>query len=209
MLFKNREDAGEKLAEKLIEHKDREDVLVIALPRGGVVLGRVIADALHAPLDIVVPRKIGSPENDEYAIGAITESGDAVWNEAEKERYGEEILSIIMKKEQKEARRRLEVYRIGLPPRVMNNKTILLVDDGIATGLTMRAAIQTVKAERPKKIIVTVAGGPQDTINMLRGEIDELITLEIPPFFSAVGQLYEDFPQVEDDEVISLLSKQY
>ncbi len=206
MPFKNREDAGKQLAEKLIEYKDRENVIVISLPRGGVVLGRVIADALRAPLDIVVPRKIGAPENDEYAIGAITESGDAVWNESEKERYGEEILSIIMKKEQKEARRRLDVYRKGLPPRVMKEKKVILVDDGIATGLTMRAAIQTVKAEHPQKIIVAIAGGPQDTIDVLRREVDELVALEIPPFFSAVGQLYEDFPQVEDNQVVALLN---
>lgn len=205
MPFKNREDAGEKLAEKLGEYKDREDVIIIALPRGGVVPGRVIADALHAPLDIVVPRKIGAPENDEYAIGAITESGDVVWNEAEKERYGEEIFSIIMKREQKEARRRLDVYRKGLPTRAMKDKMVILVDDGVATGLTMRAAIKTVRAEHPAKIIVAVAGGPPDTIDMLRGETDELVALEIPSFFSAVGQLYEDFPQVQDGEVIAPL----
>ncbi len=206
MLFKDREDAGKQLAEKLDEYRGREDTLVIAIPRGGVVLGRVIADVLGAPLDIVVPRKIGAPDNEEYAIGAIAESGMGVWNEAEKERYGEEILSVITKREQKEARRRLDTYRKGLSERIMKNKTIILVDDGVATGLTLRAAIQTIRSEQPKKIIIALPGGPQDTIDALRHDGDDLIALTVPKFFSAVGQLYQDFPQVEDDTVVALLN---
>ncbi|MEK7122659.1 MAG: phosphoribosyltransferase family protein, partial [Patescibacteria group bacterium] len=112
--FKNREEAGRRLAEKLAVYKDNPDVVIIALPRGGVVLGRIIADALNAPLDIVVPRKIGAPDNEEYAIGALTEDGGVVWNEIEKERYGDEILKIIVRREQKEAQRRLQLYRKGM-----------------------------------------------------------------------------------------------
>lgn len=206
MPFKNREDAGRQLADKLASYKDTPDVVIIALPRGGVVLGRVIADALHAPLDIVVPRKIGAPDNEEYAIGALAEGGEVVWNKMEKERYGDEILDILVKRERKESQRRFITYRKGLPPRVLNNKIVILVDDGIATGLTMRAAIHTIRTEHPKKIIIALPGGPKDTVDMLRGEADELIVLEIPPFFSAVGQLYEEFPQTTDEEVIRLLT---
>jgi len=208
MPFKDRREAGEKLAEKLEQYKNNPGVIVIALPRGGVVLGRVIADALHSPLDIVVPRKIGAPDNDEYAIGAIAESGDAVWNEQEKSLYGEEILFIIMKREQKESRRRLAVYRKGLPPRRLFDKIVIVVDDGVATGLTMRAAINTIRAEKPKKLIIAVPGGPADTLDALKKECASLVVLDIPSFFSAVAQLYEKFPQIEDSEVIKLLSRQ-
>lgn len=205
MPFKNREEAGMRLAGKLLAYKDNPDVVVVALPRGGVVLGRIIADALHAPLDIVIPRKIGAPDNEEYAIGALTEDGEVVWNEAEKERYGEEVLAIIVKKEQKEAQRRLSLYRKNLPPRIFKDKIVVLVDDGIATGYTIRSAIKTIHKESPQKIVVALLGGPADTIELLKREIDELVILEIPPMFWAVGQLYEKFPQVEDGEVIGLL----
>ncbi|MBI4253087.1 phosphoribosyltransferase [Candidatus Uhrbacteria bacterium] len=207
MPFKNREEAGMRLAEKLLAYKDNPYVTVIALPRGGVVLGRKIADALHAPLDIVVPRKLGAPDNEEYAIGALTEDGGVVWNELEKKRYGDEILAIIVKRERKEALRRLSIYRKGLPSRVLKNKIVVLVDDGVATGYTIRSAIKTIEIEQPEKIIAALPGGPEDTISLLKKEVDEVIVLEIPQFFAAVGQLYEDFPQVTDSQVIALLGK--
>lgn len=205
MPFKNRGEAGQRLADKLLAYKDNPDVVVIALPRGGVVLGRVIADALHAPLDIVVPRKIGAPDNEEYAIGALTEDGEVVWSEAEKERYGEESLAIIVKKERKEAQRRLSLYRKNLPPRIFKDKIIILVDDGVATGYTIRSAIKTIRNESPQKIAAALPGGPQDTITALRNEVDEVVVLKVPQFFSAVGQLYQEFSQISDEEVIGLL----
>lgn len=208
MPFKNREEAGQRLAERLLAYKDNPDVVIIALPRGGVVLGRVIADALHAPLDIIVPRKIGAPENEEYAIGALTEDGEVVWNEAEKQRYGEEILAIIAKEERKEAQRRLATYRRGLPVRILKDKIIILVDDGVATGYTIRSAIKTIRKESPQKIIVALPGGPEDTITALRNEVDEVVVLEVPAYFAAVGQLYEEFPQITDEEVIGLLQRE-
>lgn len=207
MPFKNRKEAGRGLAERLASYKDNPDVVVIALPRGGVVLGRVIANALNAPLDIVVPRKIGAPDNEEYAIGALTEDGKAVWNEAEKERYGDEILEILVKRERKESQRRLALYRKGLPLRMLNNKIVILVDDGVATGYTIRSAIQTIKDEQPQKIIVALPGGPSDTLDLLKKEVDELVILEVPPMFRAVGQLYQEFPQTSDEEVVALLGK--
>lgn len=205
MPFKNRQEAGEKLAEQLLVYVDNTDVIVIALPRGGVVLGREVANALNVPLDIVVPRKIGAPDNEEHAIGALTEDGEVVWIEQEKERYGEEILTAIVKRERKESQRRLMTYRKGLPSRVLKNKIVILVDDGVATGYTIRSAIKTIKAEQPQKIIVAIPGGPADTLTLLKKEVDELIVLEIPETFWAVGQLYEDFPQVDDGEVIKLI----
>lgn len=206
MPFKNREEAGMRLAEKLLAYKDNTDVVVVALPRGGVVLGRVIADALYAPLDIVVPRKIGAPDNEEYAIGALTEDGEVVWNEFEKQRYGEEILAIIVKKERKEARRRLATYRKGLPPRILKDRIVILVDDGVATGYTIRSAIKTIRKESPQKIVVALPGGPEDTVTTLRSEVDDVVALEIPSFFAAVGQLYQEFPQTTDDEVTTMLN---
>lgn len=208
MKFKNREDAGKQLAEKLRAYSNDPNVIVIALPRGGVVLGRVICDALGAPLDIVVPRKIGAPDNEEYAIGALTEGGEAVWNRMEKERYSESELNSIVEKERSESRRRLSVYRAGLPQRVIKDRVVILVDDGVATGFTIRSAIKTIKAEGPQKIIVALPGGPEDTIGIVKKEVDDVIVIDIPSVFWAVGQLYEDFPQVNDNEVIALLKNE-
>lgn len=205
MAFKNRTAAGEQLAGKLLVYRDNPNVTIIALPRGGVVLGRVIADALHAPLDIVVPRKIGAPDNEEYAIGALTEGGEVVWNEAEKERYPERILNEIAEKERAEAQRRLETYRKGLPPRIIKDKIVILVDDGVATGYTIRSAINTIKKQSPKKLVIALPGGPVDTLELLKKDVNELVVLETPAAFWAVGQLYEEFPQVNDEEVIHLL----
>lgn len=206
MKFKNREDAGRRLAEKLLAYKDNSNVVVVALPRGGVVLGRVIADTLHTHLDIVVPRKICAPDNEEYAIGALTESGEVVWNEAEKERYSSDALNRIVEQERAEAQRRLTAYRKDIPPRILKNRIVILVDDGVATGYTIRSAIKTIKAEHPQKIIIALAGGPADTIKALKGEVGEIVVIALPLIFWAVGQLYEEFPQVSDDEVVKLLS---
>lgn len=206
--FKDREEAGKELAKALSEYRNKKDVVIVALPRGGVVLGRIIADALRAPLDIVVPRKIALPENEEYAIGAITEAGDAVWNEEEQKGVAPQILKKIIEKEKNEAGRRLALYRQGLPPRDLKNKIAVIVDDGVATGYTLRAAIKTVRAAGAKKIIVAVTGGPADTINELKKEADEVVALSVSPFISAVGYLYEEFLQVDDKTVIRLMKKQ-
>lgn len=207
MLFKNREEAGRKLAEALEKYKGLKNVVVVALPRGGVVLGRVVADALGAPLDLVVPRKIGAPFNEEYAIGALAESGEAVWNEEERARCDAAALREIVAKERKEADRRLSLYRQGLPPRDLKGKMVLLVDDGVATGYTMRAAINTVKSEQPEKIVVAVPVGPKDTLGELKNEADDVVILHTPVLFFAIGNFYEEFPQVDDATVIALMKK--
>ncbi|MBI4272552.1 phosphoribosyl transferase [Candidatus Uhrbacteria bacterium] len=208
MTFRSRAAGAKELAEALIQYKDTHDTVVVALPRGGIVVGRVIADALGLPLDIVVPRKIGYPGNEEYAIGAITETGDTIWNEDEYAHTDKKLLTQNIEKAYREAKRRLSVYRKGMKERDWRGKIILLVDDGIATGLTMRAAIKSVKTLGAETIIVAVPGGPADTIDMLKKEssVHEVVVLEIPDTFYAVGQLYEEFGQVEDNEVITLLN---
>lgn len=204
-MFANRRQAGEELAAALSAYRGRGDVIVVALPRGGVVLGRIVADALGAQLDIVVPRKIGAPGNEEYAIGAITETGEAVWNEAERARVGDEYVKQIVAEEQAEARRRLDVYRQDMPARNVKDKVVILVDDGVATGYTMRAAIKTLRKEEAKEIIAAVPVAPRDSVEQLREEADEVVVLDTPGMFWAIGAHYQEFEQTSDAEVVKLL----
>lgn len=204
-MFKDRIDAGQRLAETLKKRGVSADI-IIALPRGGVEVGRAVADALGLPLDIVVPRKIGAPGNPEYAIGAIAESGEPV-GDAELAAADPKWLVKAVAGERALARRRLDVYRKGMPPRVLNGKRVVIVDDGMATGLTMRAAIATTKAEGAAALIVAVPVAPPDTVSRISGETDVVVALETPAFFGAVGEFYEKFPQVEDEEVVRLLKR--
>lgn len=204
-MFRNRIEAGQKLAEKLKAYHQKPNSIVLALPRGGVVVGREVAHNLNLPLDIVVPRKIGHPTNPEYAIGAITETGEGIWNEEERIQINTDWLKTKISKEQKEAQRRLKAYRGDRPPLDLREKIVIIVDDGIATGLTMRAAIASVRAQKSTKIIVAVPVSARDSAEVIRREVDELVVLEAPPFFGAIGAFYSDFQQVGDDEVIKLL----
>lgn len=208
MIFHNRAHAGKLLSEKLIQYKGKEETVILGLPRGGIVVAAETAKALSLPLDIVVPRKIGAPENPEYAIGAITETGEGVWNEEEIARVDKVWLQKEIDKEKTEARRRLKTYRGQMPPRDLKQKTVILVDDGIATGLTMRAAIKSVRARGAKKVIVAVPTGARDSLIELEREAHEAIVLDKPIFFGAVGAFYEEFPQVEDEEVIKIMKTQ-
>jgi len=205
MIFADRLEAGEKLAAALQKYAGRKDTAVVALPRGGVVPGRIVADALGAPLDIVVPRKIGAPSNEEYAIGAVTEEGHVVWNEVERAMFDTAKLDVIVKKEVAEAARRLGKFRAGLPPRDLRGKTVIIVDDGVATGFTMLAAVATVRSMRPRKIVVAVPVGPPDSIARIGSAVDEVVVLEQPVIFGAIGSFYEEFDQVDDSIVIRLL----
>jgi len=206
MPFTDRIDAGKKLAAALGQYRGRRDAVIIALPRGGVVLGRVVADALDLPLDLVVPRKIGAEGNKEYAIGAVTEEGGAVWNESERAQARDGYLAKEVAKQQAEARRRLELYRAGLPPRRLKGRTVIIVDDGVATGHTLRAAIETVRTSGAARIVAAVPVCPEDSADRLRREVDELVVLETPRVFWAIGAFYDEFDQVEDDTVIDLMS---
>lgn len=209
--FRDRQDGGEQLAHALSKWANTPNTIILTLPRGGVVIGAVIAQRLHLPLDIVVPRKIGAPENPEFAIGAITEEGEGVFDHATIEQYriSDDYMNTEIKKEQAEAKRRLRTYRGKRPPLHLQGKTAIVVDDGIATGATMKAALQSVRQRGAKKIIVAVPVAPTDSIDHIRPFADEIICLHTPELFFAVGQWYDVFDQVSDGEVISLLAKSY
>jgi len=203
-IFRNRNEAGHLLAEKLTDFKGT-NAIILALPRGGVIVAKEVADALELPLDIIVTRKIGAPENDEYAIGAIDISGNGIFNETEKARVDKKWLENKILAEKKEAERRWNVYRKGRGPLDLHGKTVIIVDDGIATGLTMEVAVDYAKREGAQKIIVAVPVAPPDTLHKLKNKA-EIRVLEFPAFFSAVGEWYENFPQIEDKEVIHALA---
>jgi len=205
MLFKNRKDAGIKLAQPLEKFKN-EDVIVLALPRGGVVLGEEIANRLHAPLDILLTKKIGHPMNSEYAICAITEDGDPICNSAEVKNVDPEWLAEEIRKVRSEIKRRRQMFLGGKALQPVEGKTVIIADDGIATGLTMIAAIEEIKKRKPKKLIIAIPVTPYDTAQRLMSMVDELVSLDIDANYrGAVGAYYEDFTQVEDSEVISIL----
>jgi predicted phosphoribosyltransferase len=208
MLFKDRQDAGKKLAEALKKYKNASETIILALPRGGVVVGFEIAKALNLPLDIMVSRKIGAPGNPEYAIGAITETGDAILNENEIKYIDKEWLKEEIKKEKKEAQRRFMIYRAGSSLQIKNT-TVILVDDGLATGYTMRAAITSIRNRKPAKIIVAIPHGAKDSIEIIRNKADEVVVLYKPIIYWAVGNYYKEFSQTSDEEVIKLLSKTF
>ncbi|MBI3963922.1 MAG: phosphoribosyl transferase [Candidatus Kerfeldbacteria bacterium] len=205
MQFANREDAGRQLAEALRRFHGNETV-VFALPRGGVVLGAEVARVLKAPLTLSIPRKVGHPVNPEYAVCAVTERGAPVCNEQEVASLDPAWLERAIAAERKEAARRRSTY-LGTKKAVSGTgKVALIVDDGVATGLTMRAAIRDVRDRKPARLVVAIPVVPADTARLLRKEADELVVLAEPAFFrGAVGAYYDDFPQVTDDEVIALL----
>jgi putative phosphoribosyl transferase len=209
MTFKNRQDAGKQLSEKLAQYKNNSNTIVLGLPRGGVVVAFEIAQALHLPMDIIVPRKIGAPGNPELAIGAITEDGEGIFDERMILDYGvsQDYLTKEIQKEKQEALRRLKLYRGTRSPLHLKNKIALLVDDGIATGATMRAAIKSAKAKDASKIIVAIPTAANDSLEKIKKEADEVLCLDAPPLFFAIGEFYQDFPQIEDKEVIDLMSQ--
>jgi putative phosphoribosyl transferase len=207
-MFADRIDAGKKLAQALQGYVGNADVIVLGLPRGGVVLAAVVADALDAPLDVICPRKIGYPYNKEFAIGAITEKGDFVKAGGLSLAYDvpQEYLEEEIALETVNAQRRLAVFRAGMPPRQLKGKVVILVDDGLATGLTMQAAVKSARQEGAAKIVVAVPVAPREVVAMFKRLVDEAVCLEMPFNFQAVGQFYGNFAQVEDDEVVAILN---
>ncbi len=206
-MFKDRREAGRKLAEKLEAYRG-ENGLILALPRGGVVLGHEIAHALSMPLDIITTRKIGHPSNPEYAIGAVDQDGVTILNESEIASVDKEWLRDEVEKQKAEAVRRNDLYRKQSRALEVGDKIIIIVDDGIATGFTMRLAVKVIKNRNPKRVIVAVPVASQETIQRLKKEgADEIIVLEPPEeFMGAVGAHYQQFDQVDDEEVINLLN---
>jgi len=207
MHFKDRTDAGLKLAQELQHYKGTNDTIVLGLPRGGVVTAYAIAQALDLPLDIVVPRKIGAPGNPELAVGAITEDGTIIFNQNIMHELGlkPSMLTQTIEKEKQEAQRRLTLYRSGRPLLELAGKTVLLVDDGIATGATMRAAIASVQKRGAATIVAAVPVAPPDAFNLIKSEVDTIICLLVTPHFWGIGQFYDNFAQTTDEEVIKLM----
>lgn len=205
--FRDRKEAGSQLASLLENYKNRSDTLILGLARGGVVTAASVAVKLHLPLDVMCPRKVGAPFNPELAIGAITETGEGIFHTSliQQLEVTQAYLEHQVQLERQEAKHRLKIYRAGLPERSLSGKNVILVDDGLATGATMKAAISSARAERAKKVIVAVPVSPEDTLEAIRELADEVACLATPPFFQAVGQFYEDFSATEDEEVIALL----
>lgn len=207
MKFTDRHEAGQKLA-KVLTPLINKEAIVYALPRGGVVPGYEIAKALKLPLDIIVTRKIGHPAQPEYAICAVAEDGHELCDEIERASVEEKWFAQAKKEQQKEAKRRRTTYRAGLKIPSVAGKTAILVDDGIATGMTIRLAIDELKHLKPKKIIVAVPVAPKDVAAQIAKTVDKLVSLDTPAIYAgAVGNYYQNFPQIEDAEVIALLKK--
>ncbi len=208
MIYRDRADAGRELASKLAAYRDRPDVIVLALPRGGVPVAYEVASALHAPLDVFVVRKLGTPGQPELAMGAIASGGVRVLNREVVDALAipaeqiEEVTAV----EAEELRRREQQYRGVRPPLDVRGKTVILVDDGLATGSTMRAAAAALRQEGARKIVVAVPVAAEASCASLRDEVDELICGAMPEPFWAVGQWYRDFEQTTDDEVRALLA---
>jgi putative phosphoribosyl transferase len=208
-MFRNRSEAGSRLAARLDRYKDRGDVIVLALPRGGVVTGYEIARAIGAPLDVLIVRKIGFPYQPELAAGAVAETGSVVLNRDIMAMGGltEEALKPEIDRQKEEIARRIVLYRGGRPLTDLADKTVVLVDDGIATGATIKAAIAALKQENIAKLVLALPVGPPETVEVLRTMVDEFICLETPLYFMAVGAHYGDFTQVTDEDVVKLLHR--
>lgn len=210
-MFDSRQSAGELLTQQLKQKGyDGKNTIVLAIPRGGIVTGKAVADVLGTPLDIVVTRKIPAPHQPELAIGAVGPGGTRVIDISLAERTGadEHYLKKKIQELKKEIEEREVRFRHSRGPltKLVKEKIVLIVDDGVATGATVEAAIRYLKTQKPKKIILAVPVASQESVKNLKPLVDDLVVLEIPEEFMAVGQFYRDFPQVSDEEVIKLLS---
>src|SRR2546421_168017 len=206
--FANRTEAGRLLAEKLEKYANRNDVIVFGLPRGGVPVAYEVAKRLHVPLDVFIVRKLGVPGFEELAAGAIASGSVRVLNEDVMRAipYGDAAIEAVTAKETVELQRREQIYREDRPAPDLRGNVVMLVDDGLATGATMRAAVKALRQSGAAKIVVAVPVGPPDTCREIAQEADETICLSTPEFFQAVGQYYEDFSQTSDDDVRKLLT---
>lgn len=203
-MFLDRVDAGNKLAEALFTYKG-QPVVVYAIPRGGVVLGVEVARALEAPLDLIVVRKIGHPLQPEYAIGAVAEDGYVVTNSEETARLNKHWLDRATAAELHEAQRRRRLFLQDRTPVDVKNKIAIIVDDGLATGLSMTAAIHEIRRRGPRKVVVAVPVASAEALNKLKPDVDDFVVLYIPEWFGAVGAFYRFFDQVSNEEVVALM----
>ena len=207
-LFRDRQGAGEALAQRLEHHRGAHP-LVLGLPRGGVPVAAQVARALDADLDVVVSRKLGSPGSAELAIGAVTANGGRFLNDdvIRALNVSEAYLTAVTATQQAEARRRETLFRGSRPAPVIAGRTVILVDDGLATGATMRAAVRSVRQQQPKRLVVAVPVGSPEACAALRAEADEVVCLYEPRYFGAVGLHYADFTQTQDSDVQALLGE--
>ena len=206
LLFSDRVDAGKKLA-KALERFKGSDVVVLGIPRGGVVVANEVAETLGAPLDVVVTRKIEAPGEPEYALGAVTQDGEVILDRKAVESLGasSEYLDDQVRKKRREVKERMEGLRSDKPYPSLEGKVVIIVDDGIATGSSVGAAVMSVRKRRPKDVIVAVPVAPRDAIEALREDGTKVVCLETPGSFLAIGEFYSDFNQVEDVEVKRIL----
>jgi len=205
--FKDRHQAGRALARRLEHFRGRDGLLVLALPRGGVAVGFEVARELHAPLDVFIVRKLGFPGHEEYAMGAIASGGVRVMNPIPGMPVSADALAAVIAREQDELVRRELLYRGERPSISIRGRTVIVVDDGLATGSTMRAAVLAIRQQRPAHLVVAVPVGAEETCALLRGDADEVVCAAMPSPFRAVGLWYANFPQATDDEVHELLDE--
>jgi len=207
-MFRDRTDAGRQLAE-LLDDLDVEADVVLAIPRGGLPIGRAVADALGVPLDVVAARKIGAPHNPELAIGAVASDGTRWLNESliADLGVGEDYVSAGVERERAAAQEKVDRYRAGREPLDLAGKRVLVVDDGVATGATTIACVRQVGNAGAARVVLAVPVGPPDTVERLRSEVDDLVVVETPPHFGAVGQFYASFGQVSDEEAMAYLAE--
>jgi putative phosphoribosyl transferase len=209
MIFKNRADAGRKLAARLMRYANRDDVLVLALPRGGVPVAYEVAKELKAPLDVFLVRKLGVPGHEELAMGAIAAGGMRFINHELVNYLGipDEVIDAIAAVEQRELERRAVTYRNDRPQPEVTDRIVILIDDGLATGATMRAAVASLRLQKPRRIVVAVPVSSPETCDEFRSEVDEIVCVVTPPHFQGVGLWYDDFSQTSDEEVRDLLKR--
>lgn len=209
MIFRNREEAGQRLASRLSKYRNRDDVIVLGVPRGGIPVAFEVATALHLPLDIFVLRKLGVPGHEELAFGAVGSGGVRVLNSRVVQELGISQLDIasVTGAEREELERRERLYRGNCPPLDVQGRTVILVDDGIATGASLMAATHALRKMKPAAIVLATPIAPRTTCDRLRREVDEVVCVEMPEPFYGVGQFYDDFSQVSDKEVKQLLER--
>ncbi len=210
MLFKDRHDAGVQLSSLLQKYKGAKEAVVLGITRGGVPVAYEVAKALKLPLNVIVIRKIGAPGNEELAIGAINEKGEGVFNDNLIAILGvsSDYLKREIEKEKRIAAERLAFYRGSHPAFDVKGKTVILIDDGIATGASIKAAIKALRLEEPQKIVLAVPVAPSGSLKDLGKEVEEIISLSTPSFFESVGSSYKFFDQITDKEILRLLSSE-
>ena len=208
MPFRDRVEAGRRLAGALVQYKGK-DVVVLGIPRGGVVVAKEVADALEAPLDIVISRKIGAPGEPEFALGAVTQEGDVILDRQTADSVGasREYLESEIRQKKEEVKQRMERFRGDAPYPSLKGKVVIVVDDGIATGSSVEAAVTSIRKREPREVVIAVPVAPPDTVESLKAGGNTVVCLETPRMFFAIGEFYQRFDQVEDSEVKRILDE--